>query len=315
MSTEGGTKAVVAAALANLGIAVSKFVAFLLTGSSSMLSEAVHSLADTGNQGLLLFGQRRSRRSPDAEHQFGYGRARYVYAFLVAIILFLLGGVFSIYEGVHKIQHPEDLNRPGIAFAVLLVAIGLEGMSFRTALIEANKARKGSGLIEFIRRTRQPELPVVLLEDLGALIGLVFALFGVTMATVTGDGRWDGVGAMAVGVLLLVIAVFLAFEMSSMLVGESALPEQEALITEAITGTPGISRMISLRTVHTGPDELLVAVKIGIADAESPRHLVDSINEAERRVRARVPAARYIYLEPDLYVEQYRSVHERHSDH
>ena len=238
MSTEGGTKAVVAALTANLGIAVAKFVAFGLTGSSSMLSEAIHSLADSGNQVLLLVGGKRAKRVADDQHQFGYGRTRYVYAFVVSIVLFCLGGLFSIYEGWHKIQAPEPLTDARVAFAVLIIAILLESWSFRTAVREANRTRGSRSLLRFVRDARQPELPVVLLEDFGALIGLVFALIGVTLAVVTGDGRWDGAGALAIGSLLLVIAVFLALEMSSMLVGESAIPEQtEAIRSSASTAS------------------------------------------------------------------------------
>lgn len=301
MSTEGGTKAVLAAMAANGGIAISKFVAWALTGSSSMLSEAIHSVADTSNQILLLIGGRRAKKAPDAEHQFGYGRLRFVYAFVVAIILFLLGGVFSIYEGVHKIQHPEPVDSFGIALAVLLIAMALEGFSWRTAYKETNKSRGKQSLFSYIRRARQPELPVVLLEDTGALIGLLFALFGVSMAVITGDGRWDGMGAMAVGTLLVVIAVFLAFEMASMLVGESALPEQEAEIEQAIVGVAGISRVFGMRTTYVGADTLLVAAKIAVPQEASAAQIIESINEAEVAVREAVPQSRYIYLEPDEY--------------
>ncbi|MBK9433663.1 MAG: cation diffusion facilitator family transporter [Micrococcales bacterium] len=300
MSTEGGAKAVLAALIANLGIAVSKFVAFALTGSSSMLSEAIHSVADSGNQVLLLVGGKRARRTADVTHQFGYSRVRYVYAFVVAIILFLVGGLFSLYEGFHKFTHPEELRDVQIAVAVLLIAIGLEGFSFRTAMREANKSRGGRSLLRFVRDARQPELPVVLLEDTGALIGLVFALFGVSMATITGDGRWDGLGAMAVGTLLVVIAVFLAFEMSSMLVGESALPEQEQAIRVALDGTQSIDRVIHLKTLHVGPDELLVAAKVAIGGEDDAATIAAGIDEAEAAIRAALPSARYIYLEPDL---------------
>ncbi len=300
MSTEGGSKAVLAALIANLGIAVSKFVAFALTGSSSMLSEAIHSVADSGNQVLLLIGGQRARRTADATHQFGYSRVRYVYAFVVAIILFLVGGLFSLYEGFHKFTHPEELRDVQIAVAVLLIAIVLEGFSFRTAMREANKSRGGRSLLRFVRDARQPELPVVLLEDTGALIGLVFALVGVSMATITGDGRWDGLGAMAVGTLLVVIAVFLAFEMSSMLVGESALPEQEQAIRVALDSTQSIDRVIHLKTLHVGPDELLVAAKVAIGGEDDAATIAAGIDEAEAAIRAALPSARYIYLEPDL---------------
>ena len=300
MSTEGGTKAVVAALLANTGIAITKFGAFVVTGSSSMLSEAIHSVADSGNQLLLLLGGRRAKRVADEEHQFGYGRVRYVYAFVVSIVLFCLGGLFSIYEGWHKIHAPEELTSPGVAFAVLGIAIVLEGFSFRTAVREANRTRGSKSLFGFVREARQPELPVVLLEDAGALIGLVFALLGVTLAVVTGDGRWDGVGALAIGSLLLVIAVFLALEMSSMLVGESAVPEQTAAILAALESEPRVERVIHLRTLHTGPDELLVAAKIAVRHYDTAAAVASAIDGAERRVREAVPESRWIYLEPDL---------------
>ncbi len=300
MSTEGGTKAVLAALAANVGIAISKFVAFVLTGSSSMLSEAIHSVADSANQLLLLLGGRRAKRAADSTHQFGYSRVRYVYAFVVSIVLFLVGGIFSLYEGFHKFTHPEELRDVQIALIVLFIAIGLEAFSLRTALKESNKSRGRRSLFRYIRDARQPELPVVLLEDTGALVGLVFALIGVGMATLTGDGRWDGLGAMAVGTLLVVIAVFLAFEMSSMLVGESALPEQDAAIRKALEDTEEVDRVIHLKTLHVGPDELLVAAKIAIGGEDDAASIARGIDTAEAAVRAVVPTARYIYLEPDL---------------
>jgi cation diffusion facilitator family transporter len=293
-------KAVIAALLANVGIAVSKFVAFAFTGSSSMLSEAIHSVADSGNQVLLLVGNKRSKKAPDAQHQFGYGRRRYVYGFIVSIVLFLVGGLFSLYEGFHKFQHPEDLSDAWIAFLVLGIAIVLESMSFRTAVREANRARGKRSLFRFLRDARQPELPVILLEDLGALVGLVFALFGVSMAVVTGDGRWDGLGAMAVGTLLVVIAVFLAFEMAAMLVGESALPEEDAAIRAALASSPLVDRVIHVRTLHVGPDELLVGAKIAIAKSDTGEEIAAGIDDAEARLRAAVPSATYIFLEPDI---------------
>ena len=300
MSTEGGMKAVIAALLANLGIAVSKFIAFAFTGSSSMLSEAIHSVADSGNQVLLLVGNKRSKKAPDAQHQFGYGRRRYVYGFIVSIVLFLVGGLFSLYEGFHKFQHPEDLSDAWIAFLVLGIAIVLEGFSFRTAVREANRARGKRSLFRFLRDARQPELPVILLEDLGALVGLVFALFGVSMAVVTGDGRWDGLGAMAVGTLLVVIAIFLAFEMAAMLVGESALPEEDAAIRAALASSPLVDRVIHVRTLHVGPDELLVGAKIAISKSDTGAEIAAGIDDAEARLRAAVPSATYIFLEPDI---------------
>lgn len=300
MSTEGGTKAVVAAMTANAGIAATKFVAFAFTGSSSMLSEAIHSVADTANQGLLLLGGKRSTRVADVDHQFGYGRVRYVYAFVVAIVIFLLGGLFSLFEGFHKFQHPEELDQVWIAYLVLIVAICLEGWSFRTAFTEADKSRGQRSLLGFIKDARQPELPVVLLEDLGALLGLVFALIGVTAAHLTGDPRWDGVGAVAIGGLLVVIAVFLAFEMASMLVGESALPEVDEAIRRAFDSAGGIERLIYVKTLHTGPDEILVAAKVAVPETADGIEISRSINAVERKIREVVPEARYVFIEPDL---------------
>lgn len=300
MSTEGGIRAVIAALLANLGIAIAKFVAFAFTGSSSMLSEAIHSLADSGNQVLLLIGNKRSKKKADAQHNFGYGRRRYVYGFIVAIVLFLVGGLFSLYEGFHKWQHPEPLTDWWIAVVVLLVAITLESLSFRTALKEANRSRGKRSLARFVKDARQPELPVILLEDLGALIGLVFALFGVGFAVITGDGRFDALGAMAVGTLLVVIAIFLAIEMTTMLVGESAIPEEVEAIRRALEAADGVNKVIHLRTLHVGPDELLVGAKVAIDRSDTGIQIAAAIDSAESAIRRAVPTARYIFIEPDI---------------
>ena len=300
MSTEGGMKAVIAALLANLGIAVSKFVAFFFTGSSSMLSEAIHSVADSGNQILLLIGNKRSNKPADEHHPFGYGRRRYVYGFIVAIVLFLIGGVFSLYEGLHKWQHPEPLQDWWIAVVVLGVAIVLESLSLRTAIREANHARGRRSLAKFVRDARQPELPVILLEDFGALIGLMFALIGVSLAVITGDGRFDALGAMAVGSLLVVIAIFLAMEMTAMLIGESALPEEVDAIRAALESSDGVLRVIHLRTLHVGPDELLVGAKIAVARSGTGIEIAEAIDSAERALRSAVPSAKYVFLEPDI---------------
>ena len=300
MSTEGGMKAVIAALLANLGIAVAKFIAFAFTGSSSMLSEAIHSVADSGNQVLLLIGNKRSKKAADAQHNFGYGRRRYVYGFVVAIVLFLVGGLFSLYEGLHKWQHPEPLTDWWIAVVVLLVAITLESFSFRTALKEANRSRGKRSLARFVKDARQPELPVILLEDLGALVGLVFALFGVGLAVLTGNGRFDALGAMAVGTLLVVIAIFLAIEMTAMLVGESAIPEESEAIRSALEAAQGVNRVIHLRTLHVGPDELLVGAKIAVDNSDTGAQIAAAIDAAEAAIRTAVPTTRYIFIEPDI---------------
>ncbi|MBZ2196424.1 cation diffusion facilitator family transporter [Occultella gossypii] len=300
MSVGGGTKAVVAALAANLGIAVTKFVAYALTGSSSMLAEGVHSVADSGNQALLLLGGKRARRKASAVHQFGYGRARYVYAFLVSIVLFSLGGCFALYEAWHKFSDPHPIEEwRWVPVAVLLLGLVMEGLSFRTAVREANHARGATKLTRFVRQSRAPELPVILLEDFGALIGLVFALFGVGMTLGTGDGRWDAIGSGAIGLLLVAIAVFLAIEMSSLLIGESALPEHQAAIEAAIPGA-GVLSVIHMRTLHLGPEELLVAAKVEVAPDADARAVATAIDAAEVRIRAAVPLDTQIYLEADL---------------
>ncbi|GIH22072.1 transporter [Acrocarpospora phusangensis] len=300
MSAGGGTKAIIAALVANLAIAVAKFVAFLFTGSSSMLAESVHSVADSGNQALLLVGARRAARERTAEHPFGYGRERYFYAFVVAVVLFTIGAVFSLYEGYHKISHPEEITSPQWAFGVLIFAIIAELFSFRTAIQESNHVRGSQSWVAFIRRSKSPELPVVLLEDLGALLGLIFALFGVTMAVVTGDPVWDGIGTVMIGVLLAIIAVILALETKSLLIGEGAGPEMEQQIRAALESAPEVTRIIHMRTLHLGPEELLVAAKIAVDHDDTAAEVARGIDEAEQRIRAQVPIARVIYLEPDL---------------
>lgn len=295
-----GTKAILAAFFANLGIAIAKFIGFLITRSSSMLAESVHSLADTGNQGLLLLGGKRARRDADALHQFGYGRERYFWAFVVALVLFIGGAVFAIYEGIEKIRHPHHLDSPAVAIGILGVAIALESYSFRTAIVEANPQRRGRSWYRFIRESRSPELPTVLLEDFGALIGLVLALLGVVLATTTDEPVWDGVGTLIIGILLAVIAVVLAIEMKAMLIGEAALVEDDALIRQALAGDVGIDGVIHLRTLYVGPDELLVAAKVAIAGTLTVAELAVAIDAAEARVRQQVPTVKLIYLEPDL---------------
>ncbi|TDB97773.1 cation diffusion facilitator family transporter [Actinomadura sp. 7K534] len=301
MSAEGGTKAIVAALLANTGIAASKFVAFLFTGSSSMIAESVHSVADAGNQALLLVGGKRAKRGRTQQHQFGYGRERYFYAFVVAVVLFTIGAMFSLYEGYHKISHPEELKSPGWAFGVLGAAIIMEIFSFRTAIVESNKIRGDQSWWSFIRRAKAPELPVVLLEDLGALVGLFFALFGVTMAVVTGDGVWDGIGTIGIGVLLAVIAVILAFETKSLLIGEGADPEVERAIVEALESVEQVDRLVHIRTQYMGPEELLIAAKIAVSHDDTAVDVARGIDAAEAKIRSQFPEAKLIYLEPALW--------------
>jgi cation diffusion facilitator family transporter len=302
MSASGGTKAIVAALLANLGIAVTKFLAWILTQSSSMLAESIHSVADSGNQALLLLGGRRAQRKATPQHPFGYGRERYIYAFIVSIVLFSVGGLFALYEAWHKLSDPHGITKwHWVPVVVLVVAIVLESFSFRTAIIESNHVRGKATWVQFVRRASAPELPVVLLEDLGALVGLVFALFGVVLTLITGDGVWDGIGTAAIGLLLVTIAVILAIETKSLLLGEGATPEDVAKIEEAILAGPEVDRIIHMKTLHLGPEELLVAAKIAVRESETADEIADHIDAAEGRIRAAVPIARAIYLEPDIY--------------
>lgn len=300
MSASGGNKAIIAAFSANLGIAVTKFIAWALSGSASMLAEGVHSLADSGNQLLLLLGGRRAKKAADAEHPFGYGRERYVFAFVVSIILFSIGGVFSLYEGFEKIQHPHEINLPWIPIVVLLIAIGLEGFSLRTAIVESNHTRGSQTWVQFIRRAKAPELPVVLLEDVAALLGLVLALLGVGLSVITGDGLWDGIGTIAIGVLLVAVAIVLGIETQSLLVGEGANDADTALIGAAISDGPEVTALIHMKTLYLGPEELLVAAKLGFAADKPLSAVAADIDTVEQRIRAAVPIARVIYLEPDV---------------
>ncbi|AWE50652.1 MULTISPECIES: cation diffusion facilitator family transporter [Streptomyces] len=303
MSASGGTKAIVAALAANLAIAVSKFVAFLFSGSSSMLAESVHSLADSGNQALLLVGGKKAQREATPQHPFGYGRERYIYAFLVSIILFSVGGMFALYEGYEKIKHPHEIDHWYWPVGVLVFAIIAESFSFRTAIKESNTLRGKKSWKEFIRHAKAPELPVVLLEDLGALVGLILALGGVGLALLTGDGVWDGVGTICIGVLLVLIAVVLAIETKSLLLGESAGTEETKRIEAAIVDGDTVTGIIHMRTLHLGPEELLVAAKIAVQHDDTAAEIAGAINAAEGRIRDAVPIARVIYLEPDIYSE------------
>lgn len=300
MAATGGNKAIVAALAANLTIAALKFVAFILTLSSSMLAEAIHSVADSGNQVLLLVGGKRAKRAASPEHPFGYGRERYIYAFIVSIVLFSVGGLFALYEAWGKIQHPHAIEGDfwWVPLAVLIGAIIAESFSFRTAIIESNHIRGKQGWVHFVRNAKQPELPVILLEDLGALLGLVFALFGVGLTLVTGNGIWDAVGTAMIGFLLVAIAIILAMETKSLLLGESATKADVAKISGAVEADG--TRIIHLKTLHLGPEELLVAAKISIGAAATGAEIATVIDDAERRIREAVPMARVIYLEPDV---------------
>jgi cation diffusion facilitator family transporter len=300
VSASGGAKAIVAALLANTGIAVTKFVAFLFSGSSAMLAESVHSVADAGNQLLLLIGGRRARKAADVEHPFGYGRARYIYAFIVAIILFSIGGVFSLYEGVSKLQDPHPLENAWLPIVVLSIAIALESFSLRTAIRESNHVRGTQGWIQFIRRAKAPELPVVLLEDVAALLGLSFAMLGVGLTIITGDSMWDAVGTIMIGVLLILVAVVLGLETSSLLMGEGASVVDVRAIHDVLDAHDGVTSVVHMKTLYLGPDELLVGAKVTFAPGTDIERVAIIIDELETAVRAAVPVARVIYIEPGV---------------
>jgi cation diffusion facilitator family transporter len=309
MAADGGTKAVVAALLANTGIAILKFLAFLLTRSSSMLAESIHSVADAGNQGLLLLGGNRAKREATPEHPFGFGRERYIYSFIVAIVLFSVGGLFALYEAYHKYHeihagHPNELLESKwwwVPIAVLLGAIVMEGFSFRTAIVESNRTRGKASWAEFIKRAKSPELPVILLEDAAALLGLIFALIGVSLSLITENAYWDVAGTAAIGLLLVTVAVILALETKSLLLGEAATPAAQQRIHDALETTAGIDRVIHMKTLHLGPEELLVAVKTGVSREATATQVAEAIDAAERAIRSAEPTALVIYIEPDIY--------------
>jgi cation diffusion facilitator family transporter len=292
-------RAVIAAAFANLGIAAAKFLGFAVTGAASLLAEAIHSVADTANQGLLLFGGRRARRKPTAAHPFGYARERYFWAFVVSVVLFTAGGLFALFEGVEKLLHPHDPESLGWAIGILLVAIVFEALSLRTAVREARPEKHVASWRTFIRQSKSAELPVVLLEDTGALVGLGFALAGVVAAAATGDGRYDALGSLAIGALLVFIALTLAIEMKSLLIGEAATPANVEAIRRSLEDDPRVVRLLQLRTQQLGPDELLVGAKLQLDDALSGPEVVAALDEMEAALQRAVPDAVTVYLEPD----------------
>jgi cation diffusion facilitator family transporter len=301
MSTSGGSRAIVAALLANVGIAIVKFVAFLFSGSSSMLAESVHSLADTGNQALLLVGGRRSRKRPDETHPFGYGRERFVFAFVVSIILFSVGGVFSVWEGIQKLRAPHPLDNPWIPVIVLLLSIVLEAFSFRTAVRESRHVRGAESLPMFIRHAKAPELPIVILEDFAALIGLALAFLGVGLTIITGNGIFDGISTLCIGALLIAVAAVLGVETKSLLVGEGASATDLTRIRDAINAHPDVEALIHIKTLYLGPDELLVGAKVAFSAKKKLVDVATAIDTVEASIREAVPIARVIYLEPDIY--------------
>jgi cation diffusion facilitator family transporter len=298
---EGSRKAIIAAFFANLGIAIAKFTGFLITGSAGLLAESGHSLADTGNQALLMFGARRGNRPADRAHPFGYGPERYFWAFVVALVLFSMGGLFALYEGIDKLRHPHQVDNAPVAFIILLFAVALETFSLRTAITESNHIRQpGVSWRSFIRTSKSPELPVVLLEDVGAEIGLFCALVGLIVAEVTGNPRWDAAGSIAIGALLVVIAFILAREMKPLLIGEAASDSDLEKIQAALSTSANVISIIHLRTMHLSPDDLLLAAKVDFDHSLTVEQLAHAIDQAEIALRAAVPKTTTIYIEPDI---------------
>ena len=300
MSSHGSTRAIFAALGANTGIAITKFFAAGVSGSASMLAEAIHSVADAGNQILLLIGGKRAQREASKAHPFGYGRRRYIYAFMVSIVLFSVGGMFSIVEGFNKLSHPHELENAWIPLVVLGISIALETFSLITALKAAKEERGKTSLVKFIRHAKSPELPVVLLEDMAALLGLVFAFIGVGMTVITHEAIWDAIGTLAIGILLVAVAVILGIETSSLLIGEGATDKDDRAITKALEESAGVDRIIHMKTLYLGPDELMVAAKIAVPAKATAADIAKTIDGAEANIRKAVHAARVIYLEPDI---------------
>lgn len=303
MSAQGGNRAIIAALLANVGIAITKFIAWAISGSSSMLAEGVHSLADSGNQLLLLLGGRKAKRAPDSEHPFGYGRERYVYAFIVAIVLFSVGGLFSVWEGISKIRDPHSLEQWWLPLVVLAIAIVLESFSMRTAIRESRPHKGNASWMSFIRRSKAPELPVILLEDAAALFGLIIAFCGVGLTALTGNALFDAISTVCIGLLLIAVAVLVGFEMKSLLVGEGANDDDLTKIEAALLNAKDIDRLIHMKTLYVGPEELMVGAKISLSASMTMHEVSAVVNLAEKRIREAVPAARIIYIEPDVWID------------
>lgn len=308
MAHGNSKKAIFAGLAANVGIGLIKFVAFALTGLSSMLTEGIHSMADSGNGVLLLIGDKRATKAATKTHNFGYGRERYIFSFVVAIILFSAGGLFSLYEAYEKItealaghgEHAIEGWKQWVPFVVLLISILLEGWSLKTAMAESSVLKGKHSWYGFIRRAKNPELPVVLLENLAAVVGLLFALGAVTMTMVTGDIIYDGIGAAMIGGLLTVMAGVLMVEMKSLLVGESVTEDENAAIERALLETDGVEAVIYVKTQHLSPEEVLVGAKVAIDPSDSGREIADIIDEAEEAIREVVPSAAHIFIEPDV---------------
>jgi cation diffusion facilitator family transporter len=300
MSDHGSSaRAILYAFIANLGIAISKLAAALYTSSGSMLAESIHSFADAGNQVLLFVGLKQSRRPPDARHPLGYGKLSYFWSFIVALMLFSLGGLFSIYEGWHKLHEPEALNKPWVALAVLALAIVLETGSTIGCLREIKRLRKERSLRDWLRTTRNAELVVVLGEDIAALLGLVLAFAFVSFAIVTGDVRYDAMGSITIGVVLIGVSLFIAIRIKGLIVGRSAEEDLQAGIRAEIAAQPGVEKLLNAITLQLGP-QVMLAVKVKMTPGVAIESAVENINHLEKRIKARFPEVAWCFVEPDV---------------
>jgi cation diffusion facilitator family transporter len=298
---QDSTSHIIQSLVVNLIIAASKGVAAVISGSGAMLAETLHSFADCGNQLLLLLGVKRTRRAPDAKHPMGYGRELYFWSFMVALLLFSGGGVFSIYEGVHKTMHPEKVESVGLGLIILGIAFCLEGWATYGNVRELNRRRGATPFLRYLQRTKESDLVVVFGENSAAVLGLVFAIASLALSKLTGDGRWDGIGSLAIGVVLIAVAVFLAIEVKSLLVGEAADPELEQTIRELAVADPNVEEVLRVLTTQQGPGEVVVAMKLrmkpGLMTGGS---LCEAINSFERALKAKAPEVKWSFIEPDL---------------
>jgi len=293
------TKSIMFALLANLGIAITKTVAAAITGSGAMLAESIHSYADCGNQGLLFFGLKASAREPDSEHPLGYGKEIYFWSFVVAMVLFSMGGLFSIYEGIHKLSLHEGLRSPVIAIIVLSVSIVLESASLYGCLTQVRKIKHNMPLWTWIKNSRQSELIVVLGEDIAALLGLSFALIAVILSMVTGNPQFDAMGSIGIGVLLIIISFFLAVKIKSLLIGQSSDSETRQAIMEYLESRPEIESVLNLITLQLG-SQIMVAVKARMSGVSSVNQLIENINTCEAELKKKMPAVHWVFFEPDV---------------
>ncbi|MEC7810294.1 MAG: cation diffusion facilitator family transporter [Actinomycetota bacterium] len=298
-----GKKTILAALIANVGIAIAKFIGFAITKSSTMLAEGIHSSADSANQLLLLLGTQRAKRTPNPKHPFGYGRERYFWSFVVALILFSLGSLFAIYEGIEKIRHPHTLENASWAIGILIFGIFIESFSFRTAIVEAKTIKGETSWSKFVIRSKQPEIPVVLLEDAGALFGMVIALAAISLVKITGEPLWDGIGTLSIGLLLGLIATVLAREMHSLIIGEAASDDDYEKIEKLIQNSNEIVDVIEIRTQHLGPEEILIGARVAFDESLQAKEIADAINNLEATIRNEVKTAGPIFIEPEILNE------------